>query len=222
MFSEELSEEDRKAAWEDYQAQMTSYNYRSLQSKLDEGDAVAQLSSNSALSGVKLEPGRENVLLKSAAELLTLLTNTNRSVKNLIRLLHDNATFESELNMYQCRGVAPPPNLTARVVESGKQITAHYAQVGEGVNRVNSTLQKCHSGEIQLDSGVNQLANQMRSELIRNLDQLRSGSNQPVATMSTVGGVSQSSRVTQQQIAQHLQQQRALLMQQQQRQAGQY
>ena len=37
------------------------------------------------------------------------------------------------------------------------------------INGVNSTLQKCHSGEIQLDSGVNQLANQMRSELIREI-----------------------------------------------------
>lgn len=221
VFSEELSEEDRKAAWEEYRAQMTQestnyYNYRSLQNQLTSGSSALQTASvatsGPAESIVKAETGRE-----TGAELLTVLKNANTNVINLISLLKEKAVFVE----YEYRGIPLPPNVTARAAEVGKRITEQYKLVGEGVQRVNSTLQRCHDGKIGLDPTVNQLANKLRLELIRNLDGLSSGSGHPAVTTSSA--VAEAAQLTQQQIQQRAQaQQRAILMQHQVHQAGQH
>lgn len=222
VFSEELSEEERKAAWEEYRAQMTQesrnyYNYQSLQSQLDTGSSALQTASVATAdpTGSRVtETWRER-----DTELLTVLTNANTNVLNLIGLLREKAM----LTEHQRRGIPLPSNLTPRALE--EKITKQYRLVGEGVQRVNSTLQRCHDGG--LSPTVNQLANQLRSELLRNLDVLRSGSDQlAVNTSNVAAAVRQAAhlnQLTQQHIQERAQaQRRAILMQHQMQQAGRH
>ena len=225
MFSEELSEEERKAAWEEYRAQMTQesrnyYNYQSLQNQLNTGSSALETASVATAdpieSRIKTETQR-----KRDAELLTVLTNANTNVINLIGLLRDKAILAE----HHRRGIPLPPNLSARGLE--EKITEQYKLVGEGVQRVNSTLQRCHDGEVGLSPTVNQLANQLRSELLRNLDGLRSGSDQSALNTSNVAAAVRQAahlnQLTQQHIQQRAQaQQRAILLQHQIQQAGRH
>ena len=240
VFSEELSEEDRKVAWDEYRAQMTRestnyYNYHSLQNQLATAQGSLQAASlaptlGNELSNVKPEAGRDSKPSHQATELLTVLSNTNKNVENLIGLLDSKVTLRSMVSDFQRRLMPAPPNLMGKIMESGRLITEHYALVEEGVKRVNATLQKCHTGQIHLEPGANQLANDMRSRLIKNLDTLRSGSKQPVMNATSVagpsshaGGVSQQHAAYIQRLIQARAQQRAILQQpqkqQQQRQA---
>ena len=242
VFSEELSEEDRKAAWDEYRAQMTKestsyYNYHSLQNQLATAQGSLQAASLAPTLSNELKPevGRDSKPSHQSTELLNVLRSTNQKVENLIGLLDNKAALKSMLSDFQRQCVPAPHSLMDKIMESGRLITEHYALVQEGVMRVNGNLQKCHTREIHLEPGTNQLANDMRSRLIRNLDILRSGSNQPVTNATSIAGPSSHSGVvSQQQVAfvrhaqrllQAREQQRAILLQhqrqQQQRQAGQ-
>jgi transcriptional regulator ATRX len=206
VFSEELSEEDRKAAWDEYRDQMTKestnyYNYHSLQNQLATVHGPLQTATLAPQLGQDVKPDA-GVQSHQSTELLALLSNTNRSVKNLINLLDSKVVLRSMLGDYQRRLVPVPHNVTTKVMENGKLITEHYALVEEGVKRVNATLQKCHTGEIYLEPGANHLANEVRSQLIRNLDILRSGSKQPAMLASSIAGPSaHAGAVSQQQAA---------------------
>lgn len=169
-----MSEAERKAAWEEYRHQITKDStryYNSLQSQLD----TAGSSGNTAASlvqalnnGITSKP--EMKMSIGAGELLTILSNTNRNVKDLIQNLTDKERLGRALMDYQRRGITPPPNLTLALVQNGKYITTLYPLIHDGVKRVNSALQMCHSGEIYLDPKMNQIVNGLRSELTKNLD----------------------------------------------------
>lgn len=230
VFSEELSEEERKAAWDDYRAQIAQYDnatyYNALQNQLDSatsGGGPLQLalgqSGNSlpGSSGVKPEGGAANQQQQQrqlqGSLLLTVLSNTTRNVKNLIGLLQEKASLSAKQSEYMRYHHPIPPTITSQILKNNRQITGHYALVDEGVTKVNSTLQKCHTGEIYLEPGVNQLANQLRAQLIANLDILRSGSKNPsqsaaVPRQPHVGGGGNSSAAAQ--LAQQLVQRASL------------
>lgn len=209
-------------AWEEYRAQMTQestiyYNYHSLQNQLSAGNSTLQTSSFASTSDAAGSSVESEVARGKAAELLTVLANANKNVTNLVALLKEKAVLTDILR----RGIPPPPNYGSRAMEIGKRITEQYKLVGEGVQRVNSTLQRYHDDEVHLDPGINQLANKLRLELIQNLDGLRSGSNQPVVNTSSVAAtIRPATHVTQHHAANaaHIQQQamaqrRAILMQ---------
>ena len=196
IFSEELSEEERKAAWEGYKAQMTSqstsyYNFQALQSKLEASEMLqseaTQIPPNTAgPSGLP----NDNIIKatnQGASDLMRLLSDTIGAVKKLIGFIGDKGLLEAQQAEYRRRGLPPPANLVPMILENGTKITQLYAVVGDGVNRVNTTLQRCHTGEIQLNPALNQVANRLRSELIRYLDKLQSGSNQSLGSISMAG-----------------------------------
>ena len=214
VFSEELSEEERKAAWDEYKAHITKYDnatyYNALQDQLDSAGASVQSSTlttqlsgdlSGGFGGVTGSGEQQSILenygaLKvppslQASELLTVLSNTNRNVKRLIEQLRGKESLGATLAECQRRHIPTPPNLTAMMMENGKNITAHYALVEEGVRRVNTALQRCHVSEVHLEPGTNQLINEMRLQLIKSLDILRSGSKKPVVPSGSVrAGVS--------------------------------
>ena len=234
VFSEELSEEERKAAWDDYRTQITQYDnaayYTALQSQLDlaAGTAIAAAAQPSVgvpsnglpgASGLKTD-GVKSILLQhqhqqqqeqrrqEAGQLLTVLSDTNRHVRSLIGLLQEKTSLGNQQNEFRRQGLPIPPNLAAKLALNEKHITVHYALVEEGVRRVNSTLQLCHTGQVYLGPTANKMVNALRSQLIANLDVLKSGSRhsphglppQSVAGGSGVGVVSSSgAQMTQQQ-----------------------
>jgi hypothetical protein len=201
VFSEELSEEERKAAWDDYRAQIAQYDYSALQNQLDTAtaggaslqQAVGQSSLPSA-SGVKNEGGILNHALQQqqrqhqlqAAQLLTILSNTNRNVENLISLLREKASIGAQHADNVRRGVRVPTALAVKMALNNKNISEHYALVDQGVTRVNSTLHKCHLGQIYLEPGVHKQANEQRAKLITNLEILKSGSKNPHRGLAAV------------------------------------
>ena len=166
-------------------AQSTSYyNYRALQSNLQASEMLqndqAQLAPN--VSGIAPLLHIPN---KGASELISILSNTVADVKKLMVFLHDKGVLEARQNEYRHCGMILPPNLSALSIENDKKITVHYAIVGEGVKRVNTVLQKCHTGEIRLNETLNQLANRLRAELIKYLERLSSGVNHSLTSFST-------------------------------------
>lgn len=196
VFSEELSEEERKAAWEGYKAQMTSqstsyYNYQALQSKLKASEMLqseeTQIPPNMAgPSGLQ----NDNILKitnQGASDLMRLLSDTIGAVKKLIGFIGDKGLLEAQQAEYRRRGLPPPTTLIPMIHENGAKITQLYGVVGDGVHRVNTTLHKCHTGEIQLNPALNQVANRLRTELIRYLDKLQSGSNQSLGNFGVAG-----------------------------------
>lgn len=205
VFSEELSEEERKAAWAEYKEQLKfdSANYYSaLQNQLDTSGQPTEVHLASKLMSGPLAGPSVNVDLgviqnaqqsHQANELLTVLSNTNRNVQSLIHHLQEKGTLTTTLLECQRHRVPIPPNLTALMNENRRSINAHYGLVQEGVKRVNATLQMCQMGQINLDPSANKLANELRSKLIKSLDVLRSGSTQPAVRSGAVGsGVSVS------------------------------
>ena len=237
MFSEELSEEDRKAAWAEYREQITKYDnatyYGALQTQLDSG---VQSSNIVSYLGTGTLAGPSTTMAAGvgqnaaapphhANDLLTVLSNTNRNVQSLIQYLREKDSLATTLVDCQRHRVPVSPNLTAMLAENGKNITTHYALVEEGVKRVNSTLHKCHLGQLHLEPGANKIANELRSKLIKNLDILRFGSKKPLARANEVGsgaGVPMAPMQQHQaailqhahQVAQANQRQRALLLKQ--------
>ena len=210
-FSEELSEEERKAAWDDYRAQIAKYDnatyYNALQNQLDAtaaaGNGTLQLpigqssQPSTSSSGVK----NEREILKQAlmqqqqrqqqrqhqlqaVELLTVLKHTNIHVENLISLLREKVSLSAQHSDCVRRNAPVPTALMAKVALNNKNSTNHYALVNDGVTRVNSTLHKCHRGQIYLEPGTNKQANELRAKLITNLDILKSGSNNPYQALS--------------------------------------
>ena len=202
MFSEELSEEDGKAAWAEYREQITKYDnatyYGALQTQWDAGvqpsDIVSYLDTGTSAgpSTTKAAGTGQNAAAQPhhANDLLTVLSNTNRNVQSLIQYLREKDSLATTLVDCQRHRVPVSPNLTAMLAENGKNITTHYALAEEGVRRVNSTLQKCQLGQLHLEPGANKLANELRSKLIKSLDILRFGSKKPRANeMGSGAGV---------------------------------
>lgn len=193
VFSEELSEEERKAAWAEYREQITKYDnatyYNSLQNQLDASVQPTELlshlvSGSSAGSSMQMVPGFTQSApppAHNASELLTVLSNTNRNVLSLVQHLREKESLSGTLANCKQHHVPPSPNLTAMLAENGKNITALYALVEEGVSRVNTTLNMCQSGQLHFEPGVDKLANQLRSRLIKSLDVLRFGSDKKPA-----------------------------------------
>ena len=181
MFSEELSEEDGKAAWGEYREQITKYDnatyYGALQTQWDAivqpSDIVSYLDTGTSTgpSTTKAAGTGQNAAAQPhhANDLLTVLSNTNRNVQSLIQYLREKDSLATTLVDCQRHRVPVSPNLTAMLAENGKNITTHYALVEEGVRRVNSTLHKCHLGQLHLEPGANKLANELRSKLIKSL-----------------------------------------------------
>ena len=211
VFSEELSEEERKAAWDDYRSQIAQYDnaayYSALQNQLDEATASVEgrplqlvVQSSNGLPGgpgMKTEgvggpnqTQQQTQQQQHANRLLTVLSNTNRNVTNLICFLQEKASLGTQQQDFQHRHIPLPPKLLTKIRVNDRNITAHYALVEQGVKIVNSTLQKCHVGQMYLEPGANKMANHLRSQLIANLDVLRSGSRNPLPTVPQhpVGG----------------------------------
>ena len=214
VFSEELSEEERKAAWDDYRAQIAHYDnatyYSSLQGQIDA--ATQQLAPQPAMAqsmnGVASASGFNTVHVNHAALishqqrqqaslLITIITNTNRNVQALISLLQARNSLAAQQEECRRRGMTElPPNLKGRVILNDKTIKEHYALVEEGVKRVNSTLQRCRSGEVHFDTATNGLVNSLRAQLIANLDTLKSGSGNPALQQHALSQHSMTSTVS--------------------------
>lgn len=181
---------------EEYKAEVTSrstnyYNYQALQSKLKASEMLQsgemQISSNTAGPSGMHSDNVIKVTNHGASDLMRLLSNTIAAVKQLIEFINDRGMLDAQQAEYRRRGLTPPPTLAPMIMENGAKITRQYAAVRDGVHRVNTSLQKCHTGEIQLNPALNQLANRMRSDLIRYLDKLQSGSNQSFGNFGVAG-----------------------------------
>lgn len=167
IFDEELSEEDRKQAWDNYKAQMDAetgvYNLRALQSHLNQGGGPQ--TSQSALAG---QPVGQHTQM--AGSILSVLQSAISKVRTLNKLQDDKTKLS---NLLPKVAEARQGILKAELARLKQQISTEYAAVAESIKNVNRFLTSCHSGNIVLDTFLSQNINYLRSILSDELQKMK-------------------------------------------------
>ena len=163
VFDEELSEEDRKAAWENYKSQMASesksYNMQALQSRLEERMAEQ----GSLMSAAVDHP--------AGSSIIRMLQTAVGHVKEMMQLQQKYRHFS-----YQAQH---PGAVQAKreMVVVGSMMNEGYRKVAEGIEQVNNYLMRVNSGQITLPLDVTRTVNAFRQYLITELERFESLSN---------------------------------------------
>ena len=168
IFDEELTEEDRKQAWEQYKAQMDAetgvYNLRALQSHLNQGPQTSQ----SAFTGQPIG--------QQAQVAISVLQSAIGKVRTLNKLQEDKSRLNSLLPQV-------PETRQGLIKEElsrlKQQISTEYTAVAESIKNVNRFLTSCHSGNIVLDAFLSHNINYLRSILSDELQKMKTSGGFP-------------------------------------------
>lgn len=162
VFDEELSEEDRKAAWENHKAQMAaeskSYNMQALQSRLEE-----QMARQGPQSVVEADAQGSSVIM--------MLQTAVRHVKELVQLQQR----QHQLSYQAQHPEAVHAQQELAVVNT--MINEGYRKVAEGIEKVNNYLVLVNTGKITLPLEVTRNVNAFRQYLISELERFKSVSS---------------------------------------------
>ena len=165
IFDEELSEEDRKQAWDNYKAQMDAetgvYNLKALQSHLDQGPQTYQ-------NAFAVQPIGQQT--QAANNILSVLQTSISKVRTLNKLQEDKNKLSGLLSQVPVPNQGPIKGELARLKE---QIATEYTAVAESIKNVNRFLTSCHSGNIVLDTYLSQNINYLRSILADELQKMK-------------------------------------------------
>ena len=171
IFDEELSEEDRKQAWDNYKAQMDAetgvYNLKALQSHLDQGPQTSQ-------GAFAVQPIGQQT--QAANNILSVLQSAISKVRTLNKLQEDKTKFSNLLPQVPEARQGPIKEELARLKH---QISTEYIAVAESIKNVNRFLTSCHSGNIVLDTFLSQNINYLRSILSDELQKMKTSGGLP-------------------------------------------
>lgn len=158
IFDEELSEEDRKAAWETYKSQMAAesiqYNYNALQTRLNEQDAA--LLQQQGPSGIQRDT--------TSGAILNALVKALQQTRELQRLYKENQRLKMN------HGANPA--MEGQIKSHTSELTLCYHVVEASIKHVNHILEMC-SGQITLHPGISQKVESLKDELLSELRTFR-------------------------------------------------
>ncbi len=173
IFDEELPEEERKAAWETYKAQMAaesmSYNYSALQTRLNE-ESAAQAQQAQA------QQGPSGIL--SVDGIVNTLTAAVQQTKLLQALFVRDQILRSKLTQ------ASNPMVAAELKSNSSALSQHHNSVFATIRQVNEILSQWQMGQVTLHPDA-QKVESLRVELLSELGNFKSMTSQP--TVNTQG-----------------------------------
>lgn len=169
IFDEELSEEDRKQAWENYKAQMDAetgvYNLKAF----NQGPETSQ--------GVfSFQPLEQQQQVQGNNSILNVLHSAISKVRTLNKLQEDKVKLTNLLPQ------VPESNqniLKGELTRLKQQISTEYIAVANSIKAVNKFLTSCHSGNRVLDPQLSHNINHLRSILADELQKMKSSSGVP-------------------------------------------
>ena len=146
VFDEELTEEERKAAWEKYKADMAAesvqYNYQALQNRLEEEQMeqraqvqqMQQMILDQSKNATASNSGVGGILYKlnNAVALVNSLTTLKKNRDILVRHLSNNQ-------------VQHPPHLNAQLQEVEMRFQEGFSKLGDAVQQVNMLITQFQS-----------------------------------------------------------------------------
>ena len=165
VFDEELSEEERKAAWENYKAQMTAestrYNYQALQSRIDENQMQGP-SGIATVSNTAIRDGN-----RDAMAMINTLHMAIGYVKQMQLLYQKKANLSLQV---QQRGSVVPPILKQELVQTNDILSKYYSHVSTSIQQVNDLTIKCQSSQVTLHPTINHTVNTLRGTLLQQVE----------------------------------------------------
>ena len=179
IFDEELSEEERKAAWEKYKADMAAesarYNYQALQKGLEEQQQQQQRAQVQQLQQMILDqrdashsPGAGILHTLSSAVSLVTQVNTLQARRNGLSRY-----------MNSTQGQQTPPLLVSEMRDVDLKIKDGYARLKDTIQHVNVMAAQFQAVSAALPPSIHQMVNNLRVKFSNELDALKLSQSQP-------------------------------------------
>lgn len=172
IFDEELSEEERKAAWERYKADMAAesarYNYQALQKGLEEEQQQQQRAQAQQLQQVMQEQREMNH--SHSAGILNTLSSAVQLVTHVNALQARKNGLLRYLNTTQAQ---PAPLLERELKDLDLRIKEGYARLRDSMQQVNARASQFQSISATLPPPITQVVNSLRIKFTHELEALK-------------------------------------------------
>lgn len=177
IFDEELSEEERKAAWEKYKADMAAesqrYNFEALQSRLEE-EQQQQLAAASTSAAAM--PGPGTMPISEPMRIIAELTAAIRSAKNL----QMSQVRKHQLSYFlRQHGENTPLPIKTELVSVNNVMRVEYSKVTQAIHDINAKLSDLYARRVALPQSIQSEINIRRSTLLMEIENFRKISAAP-------------------------------------------